>query len=508
MPRTTRTSARLSGVAPASAIGVPALHSAAAVKRRRRSTTSLGVNDENAIVAPAPAADAAAIAVEDAAEKENGLADQEALQLVAAAYAQTLKQPTAPAQQQHQQHTIKSLADGMDGMQVAKKQVRKAPTKRTGLQQRDENVAAPAVDLAVKPSPLVLSPRTLLVPSTLPETAVAELKLPPPIVASSSLECMEELGDEPAASTPIDMALAPDAGSKRIDSTHALPAPYVTINPDLLRDAAWQFRDLQLLCMRLGLGGRGTRSELVERLLAWHRKCFHKRNRAPEDEEDDHPLSISKRMKHASNFSLLQFDTSAMLQATSTVTPPPASSTPPLSPFNDDHANGPLASVTVSTSLPQLLTPLLYRTARRHDGTPRSILSPSMRPKSSSKRLSFSVFNGVKLIPDRHTSNEEQNTTTPSPTKRLSMDEADECSPVKQPELAAEEAAPAPSPSKPSFLSSVSAAIMTALTPRKSQPSSSAYPPHCNTTAFTFDRLPSIEAHHGDESEIDTSMEE
>jgi hypothetical protein len=456
--------------------------------------------------------------VELQADKENVLVNQEAaMKLVADAYAHTLKQHT---------QSITALSEGMDGMQVengAKKSAtRKAPAKRKALQQRDENAAAPAVEIDAKPTALVLSPRTLLVPSILPEMTITELELPPAIITADadSLVCTETMEDDAEASpASAPIALAPDAGSKRIDSTHALPAPYVTINPDLLRDAAWQFRDLQLLCMRLGLGGRGTRSELVERLLAWHRKCFHKKQSEAmeEDEEDDHPLSISKRMKHASNFSLLQFDTSAMLQATSSVTPPPAaSSTPPLSPFNDDHANGPLASVTVSASLPQLLTPLLYRTARKHDGTPRSILSPSMRPKSSTKRLSFSVFNGVKLIPDRHTSNDEMNTSTPSPTKKLVMDDADDDapSPIRQPDIAPAavvESAPAPSPSKPSFLSSVSAAIMTALTPRKAQQQQQAppaYPPHLHSTAFTFERLPSIEAHHGDESEADTSMEE
>lgn len=44
----------------------------------------------------------------------------------------------------------------------------------------------------------------------------------------------------------------------------------------MLNDPTWSYRDLQLLCMRLHLGGKGKRVELVEKLLDWHRKQFNK----------------------------------------------------------------------------------------------------------------------------------------------------------------------------------------------------------------------------------------
>lgn len=62
-------------------------------------------------------------------------------------------------------------------------------------------------------------------------------------------------------------------------SITALPDPYVTINPEMLNDPTWSYRDLQLLCMRLHLGGKGKRVELVEKLLDWHRKQFNKVNK-------------------------------------------------------------------------------------------------------------------------------------------------------------------------------------------------------------------------------------
>lgn len=462
-------------------------------------------------------------------DKENTLDAAAAMRLVTEAYEHTLAQ---------KQQEVKALAHELDVLTIDKRPAAVVqPSPRRALQPRDTNQRPATPTNASINKPLVLSPRTLLVPSTLPTTtnlAVAvDLDETAESAAESEFDSESDLDASfvQAAPTPAPLLAPVTSPLRKLDAAHSLPAPYVTINPDMLREAAWNFRDLQLLCMRLGLGGRGTRDQLVERLLAWHRKCFRKKEAdEEEEEEDDHPLSIRKRMKYASNFSLLQFDTSAMMQASAAPAPVEAApTTPPLSPI-DAHANAPLASVTVSSSLPQLLTPLLYRTARRPDGTPRSILSPSMRPKSA-KRLSFSVFNGVKLIPSRTTSNEEELNATPSPTKTLRMDEADEDATSNH---AASVAAPPASiaavpsvvaPPRPSFLSTVSSAIMNALSPRKSAPSPSAFSQpsvtlpstlpsyssysHSSGTSshFTFDRLPSIESRHGDESESDLSME-
>ena len=343
------------------------------------------------------------------------------------------------------------------------------------------------------------------------------------------------------------------------------------------------------------------------------------------------PLSISKRMKHAANFALLAMDTKAMLHAAGPAAaagfaaaaapiPAPMCSPAPaagaagaaaiLSPENEGHANGPLPAVSVSASLPQLLTPLLYRTARRgQDGfTPRGILSPhpgaydpNAPDSANKKRLSFSVFNGVKLIPSRHQIRALEAERTPSPTKKLDLDtstssaesEGDgagvdeeqraeerrlrweqeqlwwdqqmreanlkvEASPTDAAAAPGEQNVPAssaaaaaaaaapiatlaaanasapaasPAPRRNSFFSAVSDAILRVLSPRRpaNAPSAAAVAPvpvpaplslapaplpsprdrtcptptvpaSAYTSHFTFDRLPSIAAHHGDES--------
>ena len=435
------------------------------------------------------------------------------------------------------QNTLNKLSATLNECRVSPKKAAPTPdsTRRRSMQ-------SPQVtdQQHQQQQPIVMAPRTLLVPSNLPPTKLAPIHtgddnadssiaapipVPSPAAAASAAASAPASLDELPTPSPLTLAPVEDA-SRKIDRLHPLPAPYVTINPDMLRDAAWNFRDLQLLCMRLRLGGRGTRDQLVERLLAWHRKCFHKREDL-EDDEDDHPLSIRKRMKYASNFSLLQFDTSAIMQQTAIADPTaaaaePAPTTPPLSPPNDGHANGPLAHVTVSSSLPQLLTPLIYRTARKQDGTPRSIISPSMRPKSSAKRLSFSVFNGVKLIPSRQTSLELEMNSTPSPTKTLKMtEEEDEEDEYEEGEYREDdrsqeceeefaplppEPQPSPNSSSVSFLSSVSSAIINALSPRKSAPNSTISSSNTSSysSTFTFDRLPSI----GDESELDSSLDQ
>jgi hypothetical protein len=47
---------------------------------------------------------------------------------------------------------------------------------------------------------------------------------------------------------------------------------FLTINPETLSSKElWSYRDLQKLCIRLQLGGRGTREELCIKLTEWNR---------------------------------------------------------------------------------------------------------------------------------------------------------------------------------------------------------------------------------------------
>lgn len=139
-----------------------------------------------------------------------------------------------------------------------------------------------------------------------------------------------------------------------------LPAPFVSINPALLADERWQYRDLQKLCMSLGLGGRGNRSALVDKLRRWNRTEFD------QTKQSAHPDEVSL----PSNFTLLDLGISV----------------------RKSNENNPE------------LTPLTSRPPRNEDGTPKSILSTPRRSREQEgkRRLSFSKFNGVCLIPSRN----------------------------------------------------------------------------------------------------------
>ena len=52
----------------------------------------------------------------------------------------------------------------------------------------------------------------------------------------------------------------------------AKPTDLITINPGTLDDATqWSLRDLQRLCVRLGIPAKGRREQLVARLNTWNR---------------------------------------------------------------------------------------------------------------------------------------------------------------------------------------------------------------------------------------------
>jgi hypothetical protein len=116
--------------------------------------------------------------------------------------------------------------------------------------------------------------------------------------------------------------------------------------------------------MKLQIGGRGTREELISRLQDWHRKNFN-----------------YERRSQGSNFSLLEVEL-------------------PPSPPKDE--NNPEARRNCGVS-PTLLSPLKTKPRRLADGSPVSILSTAKNvPRSSEKkRLNFSIFNQTKIIPPR-----------------------------------------------------------------------------------------------------------
>ena len=158
-------------------------------------------------------------------------------------------------------------------------------------------------------------------------------------------------------STPADSdEAAEEAAEEKPSDDDSGSLPYVAINPALLHDSRWAYRDLQLLCQRLGLGGRGDRLHLIHKLRSWNRTHF----------SSSSPTATAS----ASNFALLCVNSGG-----------------------DRYA--------------AQLTPLKVKTPRLCDGSPRSAMSGRRAAgvaaglSGSGRRLSFSVFNGVKLIPPR-----------------------------------------------------------------------------------------------------------
>lgn len=75
---------------------------------------------------------------------------------------------------------------------------------------------------------------------------------------------------------------------------------YLTINPDTFSDTnTWSYRDLQKLCSKLALGGKGTRDTLEDKLFSWHRE----RQYEEEPEEEKFEMNVP-----GNNFSLLQIN--------------------------------------------------------------------------------------------------------------------------------------------------------------------------------------------------------
>lgn len=75
---------------------------------------------------------------------------------------------------------------------------------------------------------------------------------------------------------------------------------YLTINPDTFSDRnTWSYKELQKLCGKLSLGGRGTRDSLEDKLIGWHRERVH----TEEPEEEKFEMNVP-----GNNFSLLQMN--------------------------------------------------------------------------------------------------------------------------------------------------------------------------------------------------------
>jgi len=130
---------------------------------------------------------------------------------------------------------------------------------------------------------------------------------------------------------------------------------YYSINPGTFDNIeVWKFRDLQTLCKSLKIKANGTRDELIERLTYWHRCSRNAGNGS------------------CGNFACVGVNI--------------------FSPTQPEKCN-------VS---PRLLTPLRKK-SRASGETPRSILKSGRKSaRKSVSKLTFSPYNEVRVIPDRH----------------------------------------------------------------------------------------------------------
>lgn len=144
---------------------------------------------------------------------------------------------------------------------------------------------------------------------------------------------------------------------------------FFAFNPSTFDDPElWTQRDLQRLCSKLGLRATGSRADLVHRLQVWHRSSHS-------DPECAWP---------AGKFTMLGV---SVYQAPAAPASPAPASPAPLSPKRQ---------LAVS---PRFLSPLMGRKKTR-PRTPSSILRQGEAP-SSAKRVMFSPYNGIHLIPHR-----------------------------------------------------------------------------------------------------------
>jgi len=158
---------------------------------------------------------------------------------------------------------------------------------------------------------------------------------------------------------------------------------YLVANPDTFQNPEiWTYRDLQKLCVKLSLGGKGSRAELLQKLEAWHRQ------RETDKSQRENGISMNVA---GNNFSLLEINvrpTKCKRKRRSSII---------------DSSRKDIGS-TVS---PTLLRPL----QRINCDTPsKSILKNISNYSENSKdigtnkmaKLTFSPFNGVKLIENRY----------------------------------------------------------------------------------------------------------
>jgi hypothetical protein len=164
---------------------------------------------------------------------------------------------------------------------------------------------------------------------------------------------------------------------------------YYVINPDTLSDCEhWSYQDLQKLCIKLKLGGRGSRNMLESKLQDWHRNR-DVRGRANDDEEII-PMNV-----RVNNFSLLQIK----LTEKTSVKRRKSSSF-----FRQENNRQEIVSPTILRPLKDSTTPgksILKRAVENSEENLSDNIQSYQQTPMKLAKLKFSPFNGVKVIANR-----------------------------------------------------------------------------------------------------------
>jgi len=204
----------------------------------------------------------------------------------------------------------------------------------------------------------------------------------------------------------------------------------VTLNAELLDDKdTFSYRDIQLLCVKFQLGGKGKREELVEKLQAWHRSrsplpspkvqhAAHTRFNDGDDNEEDTnegqttPTSPVVSSPAASSplpmnvpgqrFALLNLNVnvpSPSVEGVQLLSAKKSATRKRRASLLDGLKNS--DDATANKVSPRLINPLTRRASLAPEGeAPKSILK-SAGPGERRKSLLFSPYNGVRIIPHR-----------------------------------------------------------------------------------------------------------
>ena len=205
---------------------------------------------------------------------------------------------------------------------------------------------------------------------------------------------------------------------------------YLAINPDTLHDRNhWSYRDIQRLCKRLELGAKGSRLQLEDKLQLWHRRRDSGCRNVVSSSKDAQDVNISMNVV-GNNFAILPFDIQVRAHPS-----PLKQNTEDLlieeigggdqKKLNRKNASSrrrrssllPPAHSTLPRDQVVLVSPTILRPLKAVDS---NIMTAMMmedaklvsilkggRPLTPARRrmenrISFSPFNGVKVIPHRH----------------------------------------------------------------------------------------------------------